>query len=102
MYGNPTYFSKNLRSSKIFMSSTTHLYVGWDFLHTGKGYLRFYPGIENVFLHTVSRDHRLPALGKPRDAKRRCSVRMFLSYPHTHDGILLIVLGVDPVGFISC
>ena len=26
--------------------------------------------------------------GKPRDAKRRSSVRIFLSYPHTHDRFL--------------
>ena len=34
---------------------------------------------------SVPRHHRLSSLGKPRDAKRRSSGRIFLSYPHTHD-----------------
>ena len=34
------------------------------------------------------RDHRLSSLGKPRDAKRRSSGRIFLFYPHTHDRLL--------------
>ena len=33
-------------------------------------------------------DHRLSSLGKPRDAKRRSSERIFLSYFHTHDEFL--------------
>ena len=37
---------------------------------------------------SVLRDHRLSSLGKPRDAKRRSSGRIFLSYPHTHDRFL--------------
>ena len=37
---------------------------------------------------SVPRDHRLSSLGKPRDAKRRSSGGIFLSYPHTHDGFL--------------
>ena len=35
---------------------------------------------------SVPRDHRLSSLGKPRDAKRRSSGRIF--YPHTHDRFL--------------
>ena len=31
------------------------------------------------------------SLGKPRDAKRRSSGRIFLSYPHTHDRFLYSV-----------
>ena len=38
---------------------------------------------------SVPRDHRLSTLGKPRDAKRRSSGRMFLFYPHTHDRFLI-------------
>ena len=33
-------------------------------------------------------DHRLSSLCKPRDAERRSSGRIFLSYPHTHDRFL--------------
>ena len=34
---------------------------------------------------TIPHDHLLSTLGKPRDAKRRSSGRIFLSYPHTYD-----------------
>ena len=37
---------------------------------------------------SVPWDHRLSSLGKPRDAKRRSSGRIFLSYPHIHDRLL--------------
>ena len=37
---------------------------------------------------SVRRDHRLPSLGKPRDANRWSSGQIFLSHPHTHDGFL--------------
>ena len=40
---------------------------------------------------SVPRDHRLSSLGKPCDAKRRSSGRIFLSYPHTHDRFLYAV-----------
>ena len=36
----------------------------------------------------VPRNHRLSSLDKPRDAKRRTSGRIFLSYPHTHERVL--------------
>ena len=36
----------------------------------------------------VPREHRLLSLGKPRDAKRRSSGRIFPSYPHTRDRFL--------------
>ena len=42
---------------------------------------------------SVPRNHRLSSLGKPRDAKRRSSGLIFLSYPHTHDRFLLSVRG---------
>ena len=41
---------------------------------------------------SVPRNHGLSSLGKPRDAKRRSSARIFLSYPHTHDRFLLSTL----------
>ena len=34
---------------------------------------------------SVTRDHRLSSLSKPRDAKRQSWGWFFLSYPHTHD-----------------
>ena len=34
-------------------------------------------------------DHCLSSLSKPRDAKRRSSGWIFLSYLHTHDGFFL-------------
>ena len=37
---------------------------------------------------SVPRDHCLTSLGKPRDAKRRSSGRIFLPYPHTHGRFL--------------
>ena len=37
---------------------------------------------------SVPQNHRLSSIGKPRDVKRRSSGRIFLSYPHTHDGFL--------------
>ena len=37
---------------------------------------------------SVPRDHGLSSLGKPRDAKRRSSGQIFLSYSHTHNGFL--------------
>ena len=37
----------------------------------------------------VPRDHRFLSLGKPHDAKRGSSGRIFLSYPHTHYRFLL-------------
>ena len=37
---------------------------------------------------SVPRDNRLSSLGKPSDAKRWSSGRIFLSYPHTHDRFL--------------
>ena len=37
---------------------------------------------------SVPRDHHLSSLGKPRDAKRWSSGRIFLSDPHTHDDFL--------------
>ena len=39
---------------------------------------------------SVPRDYSLSSVGKPRDAKRRSTGRIFLSYmyPHTHDGFL--------------
>ena len=40
----------------------------------------------------VSRDHRLSSLGKPRDAKRQSTGKIFLSYPHTHDRFLYTFL----------
>ena len=45
-------------------------------------------GSEGRIEKCVPRDHRLSSLGKPRDAKRRSSGRIFLSYPHTHEGFL--------------
>ena len=36
----------------------------------------------------VPRDHNLSKFGKPRDAKRRSSGRIFLSYTNTLDGLL--------------
>ena len=41
---------------------------------------------------SFSRDHRLSLLGKPRDAKRRSSGRIFLSYPHTHNRFLYSII----------
>ena len=41
---------------------------------------------------SVPRDNRLSPLGKPRDAKRRSSGRIFLSYPYTHDRYLKSLL----------
>ena len=38
-------------------------------------------GIEKFVPH----DHRLSSLGKPRDANRGSSGRIFLSHPHSHD-----------------
>ena len=38
---------------------------------------------------SIPRDHRLSSLGKPRDAKRRSSGRIFLSFPHTYHRLLL-------------
>ena len=35
---------------------------------------------------SIPRDHRLSSLGKPRDANRRSSQYIFLSYPYTQDG----------------
>ena len=40
----------------------------------------------------VPRDNRLSSLGKPRDANRRSSGRIFLSHLHTHDGFLYYIL----------
>ena len=37
---------------------------------------------------SVPQDHHLSSLGKPRDAKRRSSGQIFLSYPHTYDRFL--------------
>ena len=37
---------------------------------------------------SVPMDHRLSSIGKPNDAKRRSSGRIFLFYPHTHDRFL--------------
>ena len=37
---------------------------------------------------SVPRNHRLSSLGKPRDAKRRSSEHIFLTYPHTYDRFL--------------
>ena len=34
------------------------------------------------------RDPRLSSLGKPREIKRCSSGQVFLSYPHTYDGLL--------------
>ena len=36
----------------------------------------------------IPRDHHLSSLSKPLDAKQWSSVRIFLSYPHTHDRFL--------------
>ena len=40
----------------------------WVFLHTEKGYLIFYPGIENLILPRLSRE----GLGKIRISKHPC------------------------------
>ena len=37
---------------------------------------------------SVTRDHRLSSVGKPRGANRCSSVHIFLSHPHTHDRFL--------------
>ena len=39
----------------------------------------------------VPLDRSLSSLGKPRDAKRRFSGWIFLSYPHTHDIFLYYI-----------
>ena len=44
---------------------------------------------ENGIEKSVPRDHRSSSLGKPRDANRWSSERIFLSHPHTHDRFLL-------------
>ena len=49
--------------------------------------IRVWVGQKNPSLG-ITRDHRLSSLGKPRDAKRRSSGRIFLSYPHAHDRFL--------------
>ena len=38
--------------------------------------------------NSAPQDHCLSSLSKPRDAKRRYSGRIFLSYHHTHDRFL--------------
>ena len=43
-----------------------------------------YPS-EGRIENTVLPDHHLSSICKPRDAKRRSSEWIFLSYPHTHD-----------------
>ena len=43
---------------------------------------------------SVPRDHRLSSLGKPRDANRWSSGRIFLSHPHTHDRFLYTMLEI--------
>ena len=48
---------------------------------------------------SVPWDHRLSSLGKPRDAKRGSSGRIFLSHPHTHDRFLYSLLLIPVVGF---
>ena len=47
-----------------------------------------YYSCEGRIEKSVPRNHRLSSLGKPRDAKRRSSGQIFLSYPHTHDRFL--------------
>ena len=37
---------------------------------------------------SIPQDHHLASLGKPCDAKRRSSGRIFISHPYTHDGFL--------------
>ena len=49
---------------------------------------RIHYSCEEGIEKSVPRDHRLSSLGKPRDAKRWSSERIFLSYPHTPDGFL--------------
>ena len=49
---------------------------------------RIHYSCEGRIEKSVPRDHRLSSLGKPRDAKRRSSGQIFLSYPHTHGGFL--------------
>ena len=43
---------------------------------------------EDEIEKSVPRDHRMSSLGKPRDANRWSSGRIFLSHPHTHDRFL--------------
>ena len=49
---------------------------------------RIHYSCEGRIEKSVPRDHRLSSLGKPRDAKRWSSGRIFLSFPHTHDRFL--------------
>ena len=54
---------------------------------------------------SIPRYHWLSSLGKPRDANRWSSGRIFLSYPHTHDRFLyyctlLWIFTVPSYGFL--
>ena len=48
--------------------------------------IRIYHECEGRIEKSVPRDQRLSSFGKPRDAKRRSSGGIFLSYPHTNNG----------------
>ena len=49
---------------------------------------RIYHGCKGQIEKSVSRDHSLTSLGKPRDARQLPSRRTFISTPHTHDRFL--------------
>ena len=89
-------------SGKLSMWDTTLIQVGtdsilaysktsWSVLLNKKQWRarkRIHYSCEGRIENYVPRGHRLLSLGKPRDAKRRSSAHIFLSYPHTHGRFL--------------
>ena len=58
---------------------------------------RIHHSCEDGIEKSVPRDHRLSSLDKPCDINRWSSGRIFLSHPHTHDIIILLVLPTEQI-----